>query len=115
MITDTPVLRLNDVGLRLGGRDVLRDVSMDVQPGEFVGIIGANGAGKTSLLRVVLGLLMPACGTVRVLGHPPGRTNRAIGYTPQRRQIDPDTPVRGRDLVRHGLDGVRWGLPLRVR
>jgi zinc/manganese transport system ATP-binding protein len=111
--TDTPVLSLKDVGLRLGGRDVLRDVSMNVQPGEFVGIIGANGAGKTSLLRVILGLLTPSHGTVRILGQPPGRANRVIGYAPQRRQIDPDTPVRGRDLVALGLDGDRWGVPLR--
>ena len=113
MTADTPVLSLTEVGLRLGGREVLREVSMDVQPGEFVGIIGANGAGKTSLLRVVLGLLVPSCGTVRVLGRPPGRANRAIGYAPQRRHIDPDTPVRGRDLVALGLDGDRWGVPLR--
>src|SRR5919197_4220968 len=115
MTAGTPVLSLTDVGLRLDGRDVLRDVSMDVQPGEFVGIIGANGAGKTSLLRVVLGLLVPSWGTVRVLGRPPGHANRTIGYTPQRRQIDPDTPVRGRDLVALGLDGDRWGLPFRRR
>jgi zinc/manganese transport system ATP-binding protein len=115
MTADTPVVSLTEVGLRLGGREVLRDVTMDVRPGEFVGIIGANGAGKTSLLRVVLGLLEPSWGTVRVLGRTPGHAHRAIGYAPQRRQIDPDTPVRGRDLVALGLDGDRWGVPLRRR
>jgi zinc/manganese transport system ATP-binding protein len=115
MTADTPVVSLTEVGLRLGGREVLRDVTMDVRPGEFVGIIGANGAGKTSLLRVVLGLLAPSWGTVRVLGRTPGHAHRAIGYAPQRRQIDPDTPVRGRDLVALGLDGDRWGVPLRRR
>jgi zinc/manganese transport system ATP-binding protein len=70
-------------------------------------VIGPNGAGKTSLLKVLLGLL-PASGLVEVLGRPPRRGNRLIGYVPQQKAIDPDLPVRGRDLVRMGLDGDRW-------
>ena len=109
------VLGLDHVAIALGERPVLRDVTADVRAGEFVGLIGSNGAGKTTLLRVVLGLLRPDGGRVSVLGRPVGRGNRAIGYVPQKAQIDPDTPLRGRDLVALGLDGERWGLPLPSR
>ena len=107
-----PVLSLEHVAITLGGKPVLRDVNAAIRPGEFVGLIGANGAGKTTLLRVILGLLRPDAGQVAVLGRPVGRGNRALGYVPQKAQLDPDTPLRGRDLVGLGLDGERWGLPL---
>ncbi|HXT35508.1 MAG TPA: ABC transporter ATP-binding protein [Chloroflexota bacterium] len=108
---DATVLRLDRVTLQLGGREVLREVSLDLRAGEFVGLIGANGAGKTTLLRVILGLLRPGSGTVEVLGRPLRRGNRAVGYVPQKQQLDPDTPLRGRDLVGLGIDGHRWGVP----
>jgi zinc/manganese transport system ATP-binding protein len=103
------------VALRLAGRPVLREVSLEVRAGEFVGIIGANGAGKTTLLRLILGLLRPDSGTVRVLGRPLRRGNPAVGYVPQKHQLDPETPLRGRDLVALGIDGQRWGIPLPSR
>ena len=109
---DVPVLRLDRVALQLGGRPVLREVSLDLRAGEFVGLIGANGAGKTTLLRVILGLLRPDSGSVEVLGRPLGRGNAAVGYVPQKQQLDPETPLRGRDLVALGIDGHRWGIPL---
>lgn len=109
------VLTLDRVAIALGGRPVLRDVTAELRPGEFVGLIGSNGAGKTTLLRVILGLLRPDGGRVEVLGRAVGRGNRAVGYVPQKAQIDPDTPLRGRDLVALGLDGERWGLPLPSR
>ncbi|HVA88542.1 MAG TPA: metal ABC transporter ATP-binding protein [Chloroflexota bacterium] len=109
---DAPVLRLNQVALQLGGRPVLREVSLDLRAGEFVGLIGANGAGKTTLLRVILGLLRPDSGSVEVLGRPLRRGNAAVGYVPQKQHLDPETPLRGRDLVALGIDGHRWGIPL---
>jgi zinc/manganese transport system ATP-binding protein len=105
-------LTLDHVAIALGGRPVLRDVTAELRPGEFVGLIGSNGAGKTTLLRVILGLLRADSGRVEVLGRAVSRGNRAVGYVPQRAHIDPDTPLRGRDLVALGLDGDRWGLPL---
>jgi zinc/manganese transport system ATP-binding protein len=110
-----PVLRLDHVTLRLGGRLVLREVSLDLRPGEFVGLIGANGAGKTTLLRIILGLLRPDSGSVEVLGQPLRRGNPAVGYVPQQQQLDPEIPLRGRDLVGLGIDGQRWGMPLPSR
>jgi zinc/manganese transport system ATP-binding protein len=100
-------IRIEGSTLELGDRTIWRDLSLRVSPGEFLTVIGPNGAGKTSLLKVLLGLL-PAGGLVEVLGKPPRRGNRWIGYVPQQKAIDPDLPVRGRDLVRMGLDGDRW-------
>ena len=98
--------------VRLGGRTIWSDVDLVVGGGEFVAILGPNGAGKSTLLNVLLGLTDLAAGSVAVLGGPAGRSNERIGYLPQRRVFDSDTRVRGVDLVRLGLDGRRWGVPL---
>jgi zinc/manganese transport system ATP-binding protein len=100
-------VRIERSTLQLGERTIWRELSLRVPAGEFLTVIGPNGAGKTSLLKVLLGLL-PAGGVIEVLGQPPRRGNRRIGYIPQQKAIDPDLPVRGRDLVRMGLDGDRW-------
>ena len=83
--------------------------------GEFLAVLGPNGAGKTTLLKVVLGLERPSAGTVEVEGHAPRRGSKRIGYIPQQRAFDRDLPVRGRDLVRFGLDGHRPGVLLARR
>jgi zinc/manganese transport system ATP-binding protein len=64
------------------------------------------------LIKVILGLLPLAGGTAAVLGRRPGAANDRIGYLPQRRSFDADTRIRGVDLVRLGLDGARWGVPI---
>jgi zinc/manganese transport system ATP-binding protein len=107
-----PAIELRDAAVRVAGRTVWSELSMTVRPGEFVALLGANGAGKSSLLRVVLGALPLAAGSARVLGLAPGRANRRIGYVPQRHSFDAGTRLRGRDIVRLGLDGDRWGVPL---
>ncbi len=76
-------------------------------------MLGPNGSGKTTLMRVLLGELALAAGSASVLGRAPGAAKREIGYLPQRRHFDASTNIRGVDLVRMGLDGARWGLPLR--
>jgi zinc/manganese transport system ATP-binding protein len=106
-----PVLELRDAGARVGGRTLWRDVTVSVAPGEFVCVLGPNGAGKSTLVKIVLGLL-PAEGEVRVLGTRPGHANQRVGYLPQRRGFDGSVHIRGIDLVRLGLDGHRWGIPL---
>ncbi|HLY32847.1 MAG TPA: ABC transporter ATP-binding protein [Ktedonobacterales bacterium] len=110
--SSSTIVSLQDVAVRQGGRTIWRDASFEITPGEFVAILGPNGAGKSTLLRLLLGLLAPGEGAVRVFGRTPRRGNPAIGYVPQRRTIDPDLPVRGRDLVQLGLDGTRWGFSL---
>jgi zinc/manganese transport system ATP-binding protein len=105
-------LRLTGASVELGGRVVWRDVSLSVARGEFVAVLGSNGAGKSTLLKVALGLLPLRSGTATVLGRPPGEANAEIGYLPQRRHFDASSRVRGVDVVRLGVDGARWGLPL---
>jgi zinc/manganese transport system ATP-binding protein len=106
------LLDVQDVSLWLSGRKILDDVSFALRPGEFTALIGSNGAGKTTLLRVILGLQAPSAGTVRVAGQPRTRRGSLIGYVPQKILLDPDMPLRARDLVGLGLDGQRLGLPL---
>jgi zinc/manganese transport system ATP-binding protein len=105
-----PAVRFDHATLAFGRREVWRDLSLQVEPGSFVAVLGPNGSGKTSLLRVVLGLAGISAGSVEVLGQPPRRGNPAIGYVPQAQALDRDLPLRGRDLVRLGLDGHRWGV-----
>jgi zinc/manganese transport system ATP-binding protein len=114
------LLELDDVTVRLGGRQILGDVSFTIAKGEFAAIIGPNGAGKTTLLRAILGLQETAAGrvlvngTVHHAGHQAGHRARrggqdTIGYVPQKLLIDPDLPLRARDMVSLGLDGNRFG------
>lgn len=108
-------LAVEGVGVRLGGREVLHDVRFTIRAGEFTGLIGSNGAGKTTLLRVILGLQKPSTGQVRIGGAARARRGTPIGYVPQKIELDPDMPLRARDLVGLGLDGQRFGIPLPSR
>ncbi len=108
-----PIVHVQRAQARVAGNAIWSDVNVEVSAGEFVAILGPNGSGKTTLLRVLLGELRLAAGRASVLGRPPGSANREIGYLPQRRHFDGGVRVRGIDLVRLGLDGARWGLPLR--
>jgi len=105
---ESPLLRIEDVGVRLGGRQILRDVSFTVGVGEFAAIIGPNGAGKTTLIRVILGLQPASAGRVV-------KKDASIGYVPQKVVIDSDIPMRARDVVSLGLDGQKLGFPLPSR
>jgi zinc/manganese transport system ATP-binding protein len=103
------LLALDDVGVRLGGRQILDSVSIEVTPGGFTGLIGPNGAGKTTLLRVILGLQPVTTGSVTL--------NASVGYVPQKLLIEPDMPLRVKDVVSLGIDGHKLGfrLPSRQR
>lgn len=110
-----PILQLNQVDVRYGDRPVLENIDLDVYPGEFIGLIGPNGAGKTTLLRVILGMLAPSGGHVVLAGQAVRHGSRQVGYVPQKIHLEPDTPLRGRDLVGLGLDGHRFGIPVPSR
>ena len=107
------VLAVTDVGVAFAGLEVLRGVTFTLRAGEVTGLIGPNGSGKTTLLRVVLGLQPTQSGTVTVAGGAHDRRHPMIGYVPQKFLLDPDLPLRARDVVALGLDGHRLGIPLR--
>jgi zinc/manganese transport system ATP-binding protein len=106
-----PAILMRDASAVVGGHPVWSGVSLDVRPGDFVAVMGPNGGGKTTLLKVLLGLI-PFTGRVEVLGARAGRSNKHIGYVPQRRSFGANLPIRGVDVVALGLDGARWGTPI---
>jgi len=107
-----PVVALRAAAVRVGGRTLWSDVDLRIGAGEFTAVLGPNGVGKSTMVKVLLGALPTAAGEVRVLGARPGQANERIGYLPQRRSFDAHLRVRGVDVVRMGLDGDRWGIPL---
>ena len=109
------VVEARGLRLQFGDRLLWDDLGFDLDEGEFLAVLGPNGTGKTSLIRILLGLLAPTAGVVHVSGQAPALARARVGYVPQQRAFDPDAPLRGCDLVRLGLDGHRWGLGLRPR
>jgi zinc/manganese transport system ATP-binding protein len=105
-------IRFDRAAVRLGRQIIWSEVDLSIRAGEFVAILGPNGAGKTTLVKAILGVQPLAEGSVSVFGRRVHRGNDEIGYLPQRRHFDPDLRIRGTDLVRLGLDGNRWGVPL---
>ena len=108
----TPAVELRAVTAARDGRPVWSGANVRIEEGEFVAVLGPNGSGKSTLLDLLLGLLAPVDGSVSVLGAAPGVHGGAIGYLPQRHAFDSTTRIRGVDIVRLGLDGARFGLPL---
>lgn len=98
-----------------GGPPVLEDVSLEVEHGSFVGIAGPNGGGKTTLIRLALGLERPTQGAITLHGHQPcARGGPRIGYLPQRAQLGTTSPVTVREVVAAGRLAVRGPVgPLR--
>jgi zinc transport system ATP-binding protein len=84
----------------------LDDINLEIRKDDFLGLIGPNGGGKTTLLKLLLGLLQPQEGTVRVLGRNPREVSRRIGYVPQTAQIDAQAPATVRDVVLTGRLGA---------
>ncbi|WP_084655200.1 metal ABC transporter ATP-binding protein [Nocardia altamirensis] len=108
-------VRLHGAGLSFGDRTLWQGLDLDVAPGEFVAVLGPNGSGKTSLLKVLLGQLGLSAGTAEIAGTPARTGNPHIGYVPQQKTIDAGVQLRGVDLVGLGYDGHRWGLGLKAR
>src|SRR5579863_8037685 len=113
-MSEVPVLEVDDISVSLAGRQILDHVSFDVRAGEFTGLIGSNGVGKTTLLRTILGLQRPDAGRILVSGSPLSPRSRSLGYVPQKIVVDPDVPMRARDFVALGLDAHRYGLTRRT-
>jgi len=108
------VVELEGVSFSYNGRPALEDVTLRVAEREFVSVVGPNGGGKTTLLKVILGLLRPQRGTVRVFGGPPEKARPRIGYVPQFADCDRQFPVRVIEVVLMGrLGRARWWGPHR--
>lgn len=101
-----PVLQLADAEFRIGERSLWSGLTLDVQPGEFIAVLGANGAGKTSLLRVILGERPLANGSMRL-----ATGAHSIGYVPQHYAAAEGAPIRAGDLIGLAYDGQRFGFP----
>ena len=108
-------ITLENAALGFGHRTLWSGLDLTVAPGEFLAVLGPNGSGKTSLLKVLLGLQPLSAGRASIAGKPVRSGNDRVGYIPQQKTLDAGTTLRGRDLVEFGLDGHRWGLGLRGR
>ncbi len=97
-----PIIQVNDVWFSFNGQPVLRGVNLAVPQGDFLVVIGPNGGGKTTLLKLMLGLLRPSRGTVAVFGESPDRVSQRIGYVPQNVHINQHFPVSVLDVVLMG-------------
>lgn len=109
-MSDQPAIDVRNVSFAYGAAPVLEDVSFQVAPHELICIVGPNGGGKTTLVRLLLGLLRPDRGEIRVLGMPVERARRRVGYMPQHVGHDPQFPVTALDIVlmgRLGPGGIR--------
>lgn len=109
------VLSLRQATLSYGERTLWSGLDLDIQAGEFFAVLGPNGSGKTSFLKVLLGLQQLSTGSIEISGKPAGRGNRDIGYVAQQKGFASQTPLRARDLVGLGIDGDRWGIRMGSR
>ena len=98
---------LKDINAGYNGRIQLRDANIDIDDRDFVGIVGPNGGGKTTLLRVLLGLLKPYSGTIVFQRDGKSVDSLSVGYLPQTRDIDTDFPMSVADIVASGMNTPR--------
>lgn len=99
------LIELDQVSFGYDGRPVLSAVSLEVAAGEFLALVGPNGGGKTTLLKLILGLITPQRGRVRVFGGPPAKARGRMGYLPQQAYLDPGFPVSVLEVVLMGRLG----------
>ncbi|MEE4114382.1 MAG: metal ABC transporter ATP-binding protein [Desulfobacteraceae bacterium] len=105
-----PIIQIADLDFAYNGQRVLEEVNLEVWEGDFIAMIGPNGGGKTTLLRLMLGLLKPGRGRIRVMGKPATHVSHHIGYVPQDVHINRSFPITALDVVLMGklAPGKRW-------
>jgi zinc transport system ATP-binding protein len=109
MTASQPVIELTNVSFSYGEEPVLEGVDLRVEVGEFLGIVGPNAGGKSTLLKVILGSLEPQSGKVRVLGKRPKDARRQVGYVAQYPSFARDFPITVDQAVLMGRVGCRSG------
>ncbi len=100
---ENAVIEMQNVQFSYDGEPVLKNVSFSLEPMKFVSVVGPNGGGKTTLLKLILGLVKPTSGKVTVLGKSPEEARSRIGYMPQDVTLDPKFPIQVIDVVLMGL------------
>ena len=105
-----PMVEMADLSFSYAGQEVLSAINFTVHSGDFVAIIGPNGGGKTTLVKLILGLLKPSGGTLRVNGKTPGKGGAVIGYVPQQIKHNDNFPASALDVVLMGRHSPnkRW-------
>jgi len=105
-----PIVHIEALDFAYNGQRVLEDINLEVGEGDFIAMIGPNGGGKTTLLKLMLGLLKPGRGRIRVMGKPAARVSHHIGYVPQDVHINRSFPITALDVVLMGklAPGRRW-------
>jgi len=107
-MTSDLVISFSDVTFSYNGDPILEDVNWQAEPRDFTCVVGPNGGGKTTLLKLVLGLCEPQKGSIRIFGKPPARVRDKIGYVPQHTSHDPLFPVTAFDVTLMGSRGRGW-------
>jgi len=110
------IIEIQDLSFSFNGQPVLQDIYLEVKKGDFLAMIGPNGGGKTTLLKIMLGLFAPDRGTVRILGRPPQKASHRIGYVPQDVDINLRFPISALDVALMGnlKPGKGWSRPSRA-
>lgn len=103
VLMGTPIVEIRDVSFAYNGEIVLQDVNLVIRQGDFIAMIGPNGGGKTTLLKLMLGLLHPDKGVIRVMGQPALKAAPHIGYVPQDVHLNRSFPITAIDVVMMGM------------
>lgn len=106
-VNDNVIISLQGVTQRWDNRMVLEDINFDVRRGDFIAITGPNGGGKTTLLRILLRLLKPTCGSVTYYQNGAEVKHLPIGYLPQKNMIDSRFPISVQEVISSGLIGMK--------
>jgi zinc transport system ATP-binding protein len=106
-IEKQPVIEMKDVWVSYDTQTVLEDINLTVYDSDFLGLIGPNGGGKTTLLKALLGLIKPTRGTIHIMGQSVAEGRCHIGYVPQYIEFDRQFPIRVWEVVQMGLLGCR--------
>ena len=101
-LTTVPAIEMEGVWFSYDGTPILEDINFTLKQGDFLGMIGPNGGGKTTLLKLLLGILKPDRGVIRVLGNPPHKARRRVGYVPQNTDFNNTFPVSVMDVALMG-------------